>query len=318
VARRLLWAVLATWIIVSVTWGLLAITPNQSVQQLQFQAAASGGNATAAQEAFETARGLNRPLWDRYWDYMTNFFTLNWGWSESRSQPVVTAIAEALPYTAVYSVPVTIVSIVLGLSIGLYSATHQYTKADYAATFFAFFGFAIPNFWFGIILLLVFAVQLGWFPVVFDPNAPFFSAAMLRQLVLPVVVLVTGTIASLMRYSRARTLEFVQAEFVKTAKAKGASGTRILTRHVLRPASPTLSTILVADLLGIFIAASYLVEVVFGIPGLGQLTYRAIIAQDTALVLGTSLVGVLLSVVGNLVQDVSYTILDPRVDYGDR
>jgi peptide/nickel transport system permease protein len=318
VVRRIAWAVVATFLILSITWGLLAITPNPAAEQMQFQAAASGGSAEAAEEAFEARRGLDRSPWVRYREYMTNMVTLNWGWSQSRSQTVTDAITSALPYTAIYSVPTTILSILVGLSIGLYSATHQYTRTDYAATFFAFFGYAIPNFWFGIILLLVFGVQLGWFPVVFDSNLPFFSLGMARQLVLPVVVLVTGTIAGIMRYSRAEALEYVEAEFVKTAKSKGADGYRILTRHILRPAAVPLMTILVGDILGIFLAASYLVEVVFGIPGLGQLSYNAIIAQDTSLVLGTTLIFTFISVIGNLIQDVAYTVLDPRIDYGDR
>ncbi|WP_248898077.1 ABC transporter permease [Haloplanus halobius] len=318
VVRRVAWAVIATYLILSITWGLLAITPNPAAEQMQFQAAASGGSAEAAEEAFEARRGLDRSPWTRYREYMHNMLTLNWGWSESRSQPVMDAITSALPYTAVYSIPTTILSILLGLSIGLYSATNQYTKTDYAATFFAFFGYAIPNFWFAIILLLVFGVQLGWFPVVFDADLPFLSLGMARQLVLPVIVLVTGTIAGIMRYSRAEALEYVEAEFVKTAKAKGAGGYRILTRHVLRPAAVPLMTILVGDILGIFLAASYLVEVVFGIPGLGQLSYNAIIAQDTSLVLGTTLIFTFVSVIGNLLQDVAYTVLDPRIDYGDR
>jgi peptide/nickel transport system permease protein len=318
VARRVLWAVFATYLILSLTWGLLALTPDPAAQQLQFEAAASGGDAEAAAEAYRARRGLDRPAWVRYREYMTNMMTLNWGWSDTRSQPVMAAIGEALPYTALYSVPTTVLSILLGLSVGLYSATHQYTRTDYVATFFAFFGYAIPNFWFGIILLLVFGVQLGWFPVVFDTGVPFLSLAMARQLVLPVVVLVTGTIAGIMRYSRAEALEYVEAAFVKTAKAKGASEFRILTRHVLRPASVPLMTILIGDILGIFLAASYLVEVVFGIPGLGQLSYNAILTQDTPLVLGTTLIFTFVSVIGNLLQDIAYTVLDPRIDYGDR
>ncbi|SDZ81230.1 peptide/nickel transport system permease protein [Haloplanus vescus] len=318
VVRRVLWSVVATFLILSTTWGLLAITPNPAAEQMQFQAASSGGSAEAAEEAFEARRGLDRSPWARYREYMVNMATLNWGWSQSRSQPVSTAIASALPYTAIYSIPTTILSILLGLSIGLYSATNQYTKTDYAATFVAFFGYAIPNFWFAIILLLVFGVQLGWFPVVFDSDVPFLSLAMARQLVLPVIVLVTGTIAGIMRYSRAEALEYVESEFVKTAKSKGASEFRILTRHILRPAAVPLMTILVGDILGIFLAASYLVEVVFGIPGLGQLSYNAILAQDTSLVLGTTLIFTFVSVIGNLIQDVAYTVLDPRIDYGDR
>jgi peptide/nickel transport system permease protein len=318
VVRRLLWAGFATFVILSATWALLTALPNQTVAQLQFQAAQSGGSAEAAAEAFRESRGLDRPLYLQYADYMSNMLTLNWGWSESRSQTVMSAILEAIRFTAIYSVPTTVLSILIGLAIGLYSATHQYTTTDYAATTFAFFGVAIPNFWFAIILLLIFGVQLGWVPVVFDSSVPVFSLAMARQLVLPVIVLVTSTIAGIMRYSRAEALEYVEAAFVKTARAKGAGELRVLSRHILRPAAVPLVTILLGDILTIFLASSYLVEVVFGIPGLGQLSWEAILAQDTALVLGTTLMFTFIAVVGNLLQDVAYTVLDPRIDYGDR
>jgi peptide/nickel transport system permease protein len=318
VIRRLLWTVTATVFILTATWGLLAIAPNQQVASLQFQVASSGGDAETAAQAYRTARGLDRPLYVRYVDYMSNMLTGNWGWSESRSQPVLAAIGDAVQYTAIYSVPTTILSVLVGLGIGMYSATHQYTTTDYAATFFAFFGLAIPNFWFAIILVLVFGVQLGLVPVVFDPDVPIFSLAMVRQLVLPVFVLVTGTIAGIMRYSRAEALEYVEAAFVKTARAKGASEGRVLFRHILRPAAVPLVTILIGDILTIFLASSLLVEVVFSIPGLGQLAYEALLAQDTALVLGTTLIFTFIAIFGNLLQDIAYTVLDPRIDYGDR
>ncbi|MFC7250271.1 ABC transporter permease [Halomicroarcula sp. GCM10025324] len=318
VARRLLWAVVATFIILSITWALLFVTQQQALASIQFQAAASGGSAESAKEAFEAQRGLDRPLWEQYSSYMTNMATGNWGYSTSRGQPVTEAIMEALPYTVMYSVPWTILTITFGLGIGLYSATHQHSRFDYAATFVAFFGYAIPNFWFGIILLVLFGVHLDLVPIVFNPNAPVFSVENVRQLVLPVFVLTTGSIASLTRYTRAEALEYVEATFTKTAKAKGVSDRRILLLHVLRPAAVPLSTILVADLLGLFIASSYLVEVVFGIPGLGQLSFKAIQTQDTALVLATTLIGVFIAIVGNLLQDIAYTVLDPRIDYGDR
>jgi len=318
VVRRLLWAVVATFVILSITWALLLVTQEQTLASIQFQAAVSGGDAEAAREAYEQRRGLDRPLWRQYIDYMTNMATFNWGYSTSRGQPVTAAIMDALPYTVMYSVPWTILTVAFGLSVGLYSATHQYSKFDYAATFIAFFGYAIPNFWFGIILLVVFGVHLDLVPIVFDPDVRVFSLENARQLVLPVFVLTTGSIASLARYSRAEALEYVQATFTKTARAKGASERRILLRHVFRPAAVPLSTILVADLLGLFIASSYLVEVVFGIPGLGQLSFRAIQNQDTPLVLATTLIGVFIAIGGNLLQDIAYTVLDPRIDYGDR
>ena len=321
VVRRLAWAVVVAFIILTITFVLLEITPDAQAAQVQFQAASSGGDADQALEAYERRRGLQGPLWERYLDYVTNYVTGDWGWSDTRSQPALDAILQAIPYSMMYSIPSIILSTVVGMGIGLYSALNQYTKTDYAATMFAFFGLSIPNFWFGIILLLVFGVYLGWVPVLFNPDLAMnetFSLANAKQLVLPVVVLSTAAIAGNMRYARAEALEYVRAEFVKTAKAKGASGWRTLSRHILRPTLVPLSTLLVGDLLGLILSASYLVEVVFGIPGLGRLSLDAILNQDTALVLGTTLIPVFIAIIGNLLQDIAYTVLDPRIDYGDR
>src|SRR5699024_9437207 len=124
--------------------------------------------------------------------------------------------------------------------------------------------------------------------------------------------------ASEMRYARAESLEYVRATFVKTARAKGADSRRITFRHIFRPALVPLSTILVGDILALLISSSVLVEVVFGIPGLGRLVFDAIEQQDTALVLGTTFIFVTIGVIGNLLQDLAYTVVDPRIDFSDR
>ena len=318
VARRVGWAFVVAFIIVSVTFALLQVSPDPGLAQAKFQATQSGGDAQSAAAAYRQRRGLDQPVWQRYVNYVGNVATGHWGWSDTRSQPVTAALLDAYPYTLMYSVPSVILSTVLGMAIGLYSATHQYTKSDYAATLFAFFGISIPNFWFGIVLLLVFSVTLGWFPILFDPNLSTFSIANIRQLVLPVVVLTTGAIATQMRYGRAESLEYVGATFVKTARAKGASSRRITYRHIFRAALVPLSTILVGDVLALLVSSSVLVEVVFGIPGLGRLVFDAIEQQDTALVLGTTFIFVAIGVIGNLLQDLAYTVLDPRIDFSDR
>lgn len=318
VARRVAWAVVASFVILTVTFVLLRITPNPQVASVQLEAAQAGVDAEEAVEAFRRQRGLDEPLYVQYFDYLRNMATLNWGWSETNSMPVTQAIAEAIPYSLMYAVPSLLLSTVLGVVIGLYSATHQYTKKDYAATFFAFFGLSIPDFWFAIILLVIFGSFLNWVPILFDPTAAVFSLENARQLALPVVVLTLSSIAGLMRYSRAEALEYVEAEFVKTARAKGVSERRVLYRHIFRPASVPLATILVGDILTIVLASSYLIEVVFGIPGLGKLSFDAIVNQDTELVLGTVLVPSFLVILSNLAQDIAYTVLDPRIDYEDR
>ena len=318
VARRVMWTFVVTFIIISITWGLLAAAPDKDIIEAGQAAAQSGESAQAAEERLKQLRGYDRPLWERYTDYMTDVFTLNWGWSESRGQPVTEAIWTALHYTAQYSVPWTILTLFFGTTIGLYSAVNQYTKKDHLATLFAFFGMSIPNFWFGIILILIFAVHLGWVPVIYRSDVPVFSWANVKQLILPVFVLVTGSIGAYMRVSRNESAEYLNTDFVKTARAKGADGQRILTRHILRPASVPMSTTFVGSILVLFLGESYLVEVVFGIPGLGLLTLEAIRSQDTALVLGTSFIAIFLAVIGNLIQDIVYTVLDPRIGYGDR
>ena len=350
ILQRILWSAVAALVILTVAFFLLDILPDQSLQEEQFQAAQQGVDIEDAVQAAEERRGIDAPPLERYLTFLTNFFQGNWGWSDEYDQSVWDTIAETLPYSIMYGAPSIILSTFLGIVIGLYSAINQYTKTDYAATFAAFFGISIPNWWFAIILLVIFGTFLGWVDVGFnerlaenadgdlvwltavDDGHPAFvgtefegerqvgilSPANLKQLILPIFVSMTGGIATMMRYARAESLEYVDAEFVKTARSKGVSSWRIVARHIFRPAAVPLATILVGRFLGIFLAGSYLIEVVFGIPGLGLASYEAIIAQDQDLVLVTLLVPTFFVLVSNLAQDVAYVILDPRISYGDR
>jgi len=318
VTARVLWAAVVSLIIVTVTFLLLAAAPNPAVQRAATQAALQGGDPAEAAERVRELRGLNQPLHVRYVDYVRSVYTLDWGWSQSRSQPVMEAVTQALYYTAQYSIPWTILTVILGPLVGVYSAANMYSWKDHAATAFAFFGYAIPNFFFGIILLLIFGVWLEWIPIVYETGVPVFSVENAVQLSVPVFVLVTGSIGAVMRVSRNESAEFQNADFMKTAKAKGVSPLRAYAYHVMRPTLVPLSTTLVGQLLALFLGASLLVEVVFGIPGLGRLTYDALLAQDTNLVLGTTLFFTFVAVVGNLIEDIVFTVLDPRISYDDR
>jgi peptide/nickel transport system permease protein len=318
VTARVAWAGVVTFIIMTVTFVFIAFAPNPEVQRAATQAALQGGDPTEAVERVRELRGLDQPLHVRYIDYVTSIATLQWGWSTMRSQPVTAALVEALYYTAQYSVPWTLLTITIGPLVGLYSSANKYSWRDHVATGFAFFGYAIPNFFFAIILLLVFGVWLEWVPVIYRTTVPVFSVENAIQLVLPVFVLVTGSIGGLMRVSRNESSEYMNADFVKTARAKGVSPLRAYALHILRPTMVPLSTTMVGQLLLLFAGSSLLIEVVFSIPGLGRLLFEATIAQDTNLVLGSILVFVLVAVIGNLLQDITYTVLDPRISYDDR
>jgi peptide/nickel transport system permease protein len=318
VGARLLWAFLVSFIIVTITFLLLSFAPNPDVSQAATQAALQGGDPSEARERERELRGLDEPLHVRYVDYLTSVYTLDWGWSDHRAQPVTEALQESLYYTAQYSIPWTILTLVLGPLIGVYSAANMYSWKDHAATGFAFFGWSIPNFFFGIVLLLIFGVWLQWVPVQYSTDVPVFSIENAMQLLLPVFVLVTGSIGAIMRVSRNESAEFQNADFMKTAKAKGVSKLRAYAYHVMRPTMVPLSTTLVGQLLYIFLGSSLLIEIVFGIPGIGRMTFSALLAQDTSLVLGATLVFTIIAVVGNLIEDLVFTVLDPRISYDDR
>jgi peptide/nickel transport system permease protein len=318
ITARVVWAGIVSFIIVTITFLLLALAPNPAIQQAATQAALEGGDPNAAAERARELRGLDQPLHVRYMDFLSNVYTADWGWSESRSQPVTEALYQSLYYTAQYSIPWTILTVLIGPLVGIYSAANMYSWRDHAATGFAFAGYAMPNFFFGIILLLIFGVTLDVIPIVYNTGVPVFSFENARQLAIPIFVLVTGSIAGTMRVARNESAEYINSDFMKTAKAKGVSPLRAYAYHVTRPTLVPLSTTLVSQLLAIFLGSSLLIEVIFGIPGIGRTTFRAIIAQDTNLVLGSTLIFTFIAVVGNLIEDLVFTMLDPRISYDDR
>ena len=318
IVARMAWAAMVSLIIVTITFLLLAFAPNPSVSEAATQAALQGGDPAAAAERERALRGLDQPLYVRYADFLRGVYTFEWGWSQNRAQPVTAALKEGIYYTAQYSIPWTVLTLLIGPLVGVYSAANMYSWRDHVATGFAFFGWAIPNFFFGIVLLVIFGVSLEWVPISYDPTVPVVSVANAFQLLLPVVVLVTGSIGAIMRVSRNESAEFQNAAFMKTARAKGVSPLRAYAYHVMRPTMVPLSTTLVSQLLVIFLGSSLLIEIVFGIPGLGRVTFDALINQDTNLVLGSTLLFTFIAVVGNLIEDIVFTILDPRISYDDR
>lgn len=353
VARRILWAVFVTWVALSVTWGLFHFSPVGGELRAAQEAALAGGDAEEAMQDYRQRTGKTGSLWEQYVKYVVNMFLLNWGWSVAYNAPVMEVLAGAWPYSMQYGLPSTILTAVMGMGLGLYSAMNRYTKTDYAATFVGFFGLSIPNFWFAIMLILitgvwfkdavVFGVALDWFriPTFYDPTMVtdanggllgmnlidpasgfeygWVGLRNIRQIILPVLVISTAGFASQMRYSRGYAIEYANQEFVKTARAKGASEMRVLFKHIFRVALVPLSTILVGDVLAFLVTGSVIIEQIFQIPGLFLLQFRAITTTpDTAIVMATALIPVFVAVIGYLLQDLAYVALDPRIDYGDR
>jgi peptide/nickel transport system permease protein len=173
----------------------------------------------------------------------------------------------------------------------------------------------VPNFWLGIMLILVFSVQLGWFKTYYDTSLALFSLANLKALVLPIITLGTGMMAGYTRYARSATLDNLRQDFVTAARAKGLPERTVIIKHVFRNAMLPISTIVLWELGAIVFGGAYLTEIIFGIPGLGQVSFNAVFANDYAVVVAVTLIGSLIVLLTNLATDIAYTYMDPRVRY---
>jgi len=315
IIKRLIYAVIIAFGIMTVTFILIRVGPSSPADKYLANLAATGQDVSQVVAAIEARYGLDKPIYQQYVDYIANLVQGDWGWSFSTSMPVMQLIKTHWIYSFQLIFLSTIFATVVGILIGIYSAVRQYSKTDYIATFFSFIGISIPNFWLGVMLILVFSVKLGLFKTYYDTTLPLFSLANLKALILPVVTLGTGMLAGYTRYTRSAMLDNLRKEFVRTARAKGLPERTVIGKHVFRNALLPIITIIMFDLGSIVFGGAYLTEIVFGIPGLGQISFNAIFANDYPVVVAITLIGTFIVLMVNLVTDITYTYLDPRIRY---
>lgn len=317
IARRLVYSLLIAWGILTITFLLLRLGPGSPADKYLANIAASGrvGDIAQVQAAIEARYGLDKPLYLQYVDYISNLLHGNLGWSLSTSLPVTELLSKHWIYSFELIFLSTVFAVLIGVSIGIYSAVKQRTRADYAVTIFSFMGISIPNFWLGIMLILVFSVKLGLFKTYYDTSLPLFSLENLKAMTLPVITLGSGMLAGYSRYVRSATLDNLKKDFVRTARAKGLPERTVILKHVFRNAMLPVITIIMLDLSGVVFGGAYLTEIIFGIPGLGRISFNAIFADDYAVVVAVTLIGAMVTLIFNLLTDITYTFLDPRVRY---
>ena len=316
IIKRLIYSVIIAWGILTITFILVRVGPSSPADKYLANIAARGGDPAQVTAAVVARYGLDKPIYAQYFSYMGNLFRGNWGWSFSTSLPVIELIKTHWIYSFQLILLSSLFAAFIGMLIGIYSAVKQYTKTDYAFTFLSFIGISIPNFWLGIMLILVFSVKLGLFKTYYDTTLPLFSLDNLKALVLPVITLGTGMLAGYVRYTRSAMLDNLRKAFVTTARAKGLPERTVIGKHVFRNALLPLVTIIMFDLGSIVFGGAYLTEIIFGIPGLGQISFNAIFANDYPVVVAVTLIGTFMVLLVNLATDISYTYLDPRIRYG--
>jgi len=251
------------------------------------------------------ARGLNDPLLVRYFRYLFGVFRGDFGYSYGRGQaPVFGQIMELFPNTVYLAMVSTLITILLSFPLGIFAALKQNTWFDGVSMFVALIGVSMPTFWLAYLLLIWFSLGTGWFPS--------FGADTLRSVVLPAVSLGFGSMAGMARTTRSSMLEVVRQDYIRTARAKGISGARVIRKHAIR--NSLIPTLTVAGIqIGNLLTGTVVIEQVFAWPGIGRLMVQGILARDFPIVLGCMVLFTLTFAIVNLVVDLAYAYVDPRI-----
>lgn len=318
VIRRTGWALVVIWLILSATFAFVALTPDPNEALVAWGAAMSGEDAGEAASAYRAAANRDEPLLDRYQRWLIGYATLDWGESRMRrGEPVTDLLAETLPVTLAYVIPGMVVATLAGLAIGLHSALNEQAIGGRVGRAVSYVGICIPNFWLASLMLVYIVGEWQFLAVAYDGAKPPTHPDNATYLILPATVVGLNLLAAQTRFTRSEAMGVVGTEAMKLVRAKGA-GPLVVARHVVRNAAIPLVSLFFTELLAALFLTIYVLEVVFGLPGVGKLSYDAIFRRDMALILATAMVPVLVGVFGNLLQDVAYTALDPRVDWTDR
>jgi peptide/nickel transport system permease protein len=319
--RRLLFILPVVVGVSTVVFLVLQFIPGDPAQMIL------GDFATRqAVEALREELGLDQPLYVQYGRFLANLVTGDLGHSVAQRQPVLDLIMRRLPATIELAVAAMLVAIVLGISVGVLAAVNQNTFIDYLATTASLIGVSIPVFYLGLLLILTFSLNLGWLPV--SGRGPAFTSSLaqllqgntapmlttLSHLALPALALGLTFSALIARMTRATMLEVLQQDFIRTAKAKGLSQRLVLYKHALRNASIPILTVFGLQFSAL-LGGSVLTETVFAWPGVGRMAVDAIFTRDFPLVQGTVLIVALVFVFVNLLVDLAYGLLDPRIQY---
>ena len=277
------------------------------------QYALDPGMTQEDRDRITTQLGLNRPIWVQYFDWAWRLLQADWGTSFRDGNSVVSIISHHVPATLLLMVSATIIAVAIGTVIGIRAATHRHSTFDYLATAGSMVALSIPTFWFALVGIYIFSLRLGWLPAgnmytigdgsIFD---------YLHHLIMPSLVLALVHIAIWSRFMRTATLDALNQEFVKTARAKGVKERRVVMKHVVGNALLPMITVAGVQLPSLLTGA-LVAETVFTWPGMGRLFLDSLSNSDYPVVMGLLMFSAMLAIAGNLIADIVVALVDPRI-----
>ena len=300
VLRRLLQTMPLLWGVGTAVFAMLHLLPGDPVAAMLQQS----GGSVETMVRLRHQLGLDLPVWQQYLIFLGGAVQGDFGSSIVQNRPVIRVIAEQLPSTIELTVSAMAIAILLGGSLGCLAAVRRDSWVDRLCMLVASVGVAMPAFWMALLAISTFSFSLGWFPVTGQGG--------MERLVLPAAVLGLGSAAAITRLVRSSLLDVLRQDYVRTARAKGLSGSVVTFRHALRNA--LIPTVTVIGLqFGTLLGGTVVIETIFARPGLGRLAVESILAKDFPVVQGTVLLGAVIYLAINLVVDLSYAVLDPRI-----
>ncbi|MFN6991937.1 MAG: ABC transporter permease [Fervidobacterium sp.] len=316
IARRLIILLPELWIITIIVFGLIQLSPGTFLDQYKLDPSISKETL----QAMEKELGLDKPAVIQYFYWFGKLLRLDFGYSFYYRRPVISLISERLLGTFVLSLYSFVISWIIGIVLGIISALKKYTLTDKILTVIAFSGLALPGFFLALLLLYI-AARTGWFPIggMYSPETSRLDVwnafkDIFWRLQLPAFTLTFGGFAGLMRYQRGTLLDVLNEDYVEFARAKGMPERVVIYKHALRNAINPLITMFGGSLAGL-LSGAVITETIFSWPGLGRLTYQALLQKDYYVVMASTVISVVLLILGNLVGDILLAAVDPRIRY---
>jgi peptide/nickel transport system permease protein len=314
ILRRLLIAVPSLLGISIVLFTVLALAPGDPFEEL----ATNPNVPPEVRMQLRASLGLDDPVWQRYWHWLTSMLKGDWGFSFISRLDVDTLIWQRMPVTIAIIGLSQLVALAIALPVGILAAVKPYSWFDRIASTLSFIGFSLPTFFTGLLFILFFSIYLGWFPFVFqsEVQATGFEwwVVQFKQSIMPIMVLGLFQAASWMRYVRSSVLDVVRLDYVTTARSKGLKERVVIVKHVVRNALIPVVTLVALQMPGIF-GGAIVTEQIFRIPGIGSLLIDSILRNDTPVIMAVTFVFAILVVAFNLIADLLYGWLDPRISY---
>jgi peptide/nickel transport system permease protein len=309
---RIMQSLLVLAVMSFVIYALIGLMPGDPIDLM----ISANPNMTAADAAaLRQLFGLDLPIYQRYINWLGTALSGDLGYSRLFGQPVLDVLFPAMKNTVVLMGSAFILSFCIAIPVGTFAASKPRSAVDYGVNLFAFAGISIPSFWLALMLIIIFSVFLGWFPAggIAVDGAPLLEQ--IKYMVLPVATITIVSIGGHSRYVRSSMLEVLRQDYIRTARAKGADNNRVIWKHALRNAMIPVVTILALDF-GFLFSGALITETIYSWPGMGKLIFDSVMGNDFNLALVALLFATALTLTGNLLADICYAWLDPRIVIG--